>query len=316
MAPIIKSSQVKGLILRFVHCNLSSKSEELLADAFASNSYLSGFTCIQNPHNFDPITQDYKPTASVQKLEEAALRNKSPYLMIFQNIWHHNHIVVRSPVYAALNQLGFSEYRLFQYSRALMNYGCGTVKLIALMNDRHLNNAGIIHELHYKLLLTFIERLQSSVIDPDVLECPNTIEGTLLASGLPVEDLLEYVWKLEVYGCTTTDMLFHMKTEWFRAAGFTNDLHLEAILNYLNQDELPKNHLLLKGSYDATKCISPSFSNDKLPADTLFRSREEYLIVGLVIVILVVNSLSLILRNNRRERFFVTLSGVILLLMN
>ena len=85
MAPIIKSSRLQGLIVRFVFCNLSGESEELLADAFAANAFLVGFTCIQNPHNYDPNTYEYKPTASVKKLEEAAVRCPSPYLLIFQN---------------------------------------------------------------------------------------------------------------------------------------------------------------------------------------------------------------------------------------
>ena len=82
LAPLIKSSKVK-VIIRFVFCNLSYDSELSLADVFATNTHLVGFTCIQNPHNFQGY--HYRPTASVQKLEEAAPRCRSPYLTRFQN---------------------------------------------------------------------------------------------------------------------------------------------------------------------------------------------------------------------------------------
>ena len=82
LAPLIKSSKVT-VIIRFVFCNLSYDSELLLADAFAANTHLVGFTCIQNPHNFQGI--NYRPTASVQKLEEAAARCRSRYFTRFQN---------------------------------------------------------------------------------------------------------------------------------------------------------------------------------------------------------------------------------------
>ena len=139
LSPIIKTSRVKDLILRFVFCNLSAKSEELLADAFAGNSFLAGFTCIQNPHNFDSITRDYIPSASVRKLEEAALHCKSPYLKIFQNeplsrnisdlrshyrSMHLQTIISRSPIYVALNELGLSKNILLDYSQKLISNGC------------------------------------------------------------------------------------------------------------------------------------------------------------------------------------------------
>ena len=82
LAPLIKSSKVK-VIIRFVFCNLSYDSELLLADAFAANTHLVGFTCIQNPHNFQESS--YQPSPSVKRLEEAAGRCRSPYLTRFQN---------------------------------------------------------------------------------------------------------------------------------------------------------------------------------------------------------------------------------------
>jgi hypothetical protein len=82
LAPLIKSSKVK-VIIQFVFCNLSYDSELLLADAFAANTHLVGFTCIQNPHNFQG--RNYQPSASVKRLKEAAARCCSPYLTRFQN---------------------------------------------------------------------------------------------------------------------------------------------------------------------------------------------------------------------------------------
>ena len=83
LAPLIKTSKVKAII-RFVFCNLSSESELLLADGFATNTHLVGFTCIQNPHNFEGY--NYQPSDSVKKLEEAAARCRSPYLTRFHNL--------------------------------------------------------------------------------------------------------------------------------------------------------------------------------------------------------------------------------------
>ena len=82
LAPLIKSSKVK-VIIRFVCCNLSYDSELSLADAFALNTHLVGFTCIQNPHNFQGTS--YQPSASDRKLTEAVIRCRSPYLTRFQN---------------------------------------------------------------------------------------------------------------------------------------------------------------------------------------------------------------------------------------
>ena len=284
---------------------------------------MAGFTCIQNPHNFDSITRDYIPSASVRKLEEAALHCKSPYLKIFQNeplsrnisdlrshyrSMHLQTIISRSPIYVALNELGLSKNILLDYSQKLISNGCGTTKLLSLMNECRLKEFGITHELHLKVISMLTERLRTSMLAANILECPHTINDTLLAAGLPEEDVNEYTEKLKSYECTTAEMLFLMNAKWLKAAGFKHDIHVEALLIFLNEDKLSEN-FELDPTHNASyiNCSRIPFSEDE---DTViaFQPKRDFGFIIDSILLLIFFEL-LCLQINYRHRLFLIIVG-------
>ena len=286
---------------------------------------MAGFTCIQNPHNFDNITRDYTPSASVRKLEEAALHCKSPYLKIFQNeplprnisdlrshyrSMHLQTIISRSSIYVALNELGLSKNIVLDYSQKLISNGCGTVKLLSLMSECRLKEFGITHELHLRMISMLIERLRTSMLAANVLECPYTINDTLLAAGLPEEDVNEYTLKLESYECTTTEMLFLMNAKWLKAAGFKHDIQVEALLIFLNQDNLSVNFELDPAS--DTNCSHIPFSEDEDTVIVPQRKRDFGIIIDTILLLIFIELLCF--SRNYRHRLFLIIVGTMVLM--
>ena len=293
----------------------------MLADAFASNPFLTGFTCIQNPHNFDPETYKYKPTASVNKLEEAARHSLSPSLTVFQNKPLSSELTesrsyLQPSIYAALRELGFSKNILLEYTQNLVRNGCGTLKLLSSMNDHRLKDFGITHELHQQVILRYIDGLQNSTLSRFVLECPATISDALLDAGLSRKDADEYTSKLESFGCTSVEMLFLMKPDWLKAARITNELHIQALLKYTySENGIAAFNYSSYETPSTTDCKPSPFSDNKIIPNKDFQRKQEWCLnCDCMLMITLIEFLCLFFSVKPRERFLLFVFGTILLM--
>ena len=185
------------------------------------------------------------------------------------------------------------------------------------MDDHRLKHFGITHELHQKLILKYIERLQNSTLSPN--QCATTINDALLDVGLPGEDIIKYTSKLETFGCTTTEMLFLMQPDWFQAAGISNDLHVEALLKYLYPEvDGASKYSVTHDSYDASStahCKHLASSEEPVISSKNFQGKREwYVNCDCMILITLIEFLCLVFSTNPRERLFLFILGTLLLM--
>jgi hypothetical protein len=73
---------IAPIYIRFAYCNLDRISQQLLADAVAKNKHLTGFSCFQNPYNFD-ASGNYMPESD-EVFKMAIITSPAP-LKIWNN---------------------------------------------------------------------------------------------------------------------------------------------------------------------------------------------------------------------------------------
>lgn len=90
-----------GLHLIFEFCNLEFNSILLLAQAVSTNIHIGGFSCTQNPSNFDPKTKLYDPTIDL-KVREAVIACPSPHFIVWNKQPLENDVLAARQSYQAM----------------------------------------------------------------------------------------------------------------------------------------------------------------------------------------------------------------------
>ena len=85
LAQALENCKLKGICIRFTHCNLDEASVQLLADALEKNTCIGGFTCEENPFNY-PNGEDYDPSTD-EPVRRAIIASRAPI-----TVWNHEEL--------------------------------------------------------------------------------------------------------------------------------------------------------------------------------------------------------------------------------
>lgn len=100
LAQAINNCIVPNLHVKFIFCNLDETSILLLSDGLSKNSYLGGFSCMQNSCNFDKNNK-YVPKLDL-KVRDSIICCPSIYLSIWNNEELSNDIIAAKKLFSQM----------------------------------------------------------------------------------------------------------------------------------------------------------------------------------------------------------------------